>query len=75
MPEFHLRFTQSNKFSEFIFDIFVIKDFKIIDFVSGDSSVESDQKRFEERFSSFEVDIHDLHPEEEGKERTFHDPM
>lgn len=75
IPEFHLRFTNSDEFSKFIFYIFMIEYFKIVNFVCGNSSIESDQKRFEERFSSFKIDIHDLHPEEEWYERAFHNPM
>lgn len=53
----------------------MVENFKVIDFVSSNSSIESNQKRLEEGFSSFEVEVHDLDPEEEGHEGTFHDPV
>lgn len=68
MPEFHLRFTDSNKFSKFVFNIFVIENFKVVNFISSNSSIESNQEGFEERFSSFQIHVHDLNPEEEGNE-------
>lgn len=68
MPEFHLGLRNSDKFSEFIFNIFVVENFEIVDFVGSDSSVESDEEGLEEGLSSFKIDVHDLHPEEEGEE-------
>jgi len=53
----------------------MVKDFKIIDFIGCNSSVESNQKGFEEGFSSFQIEVHDLNPEKERDERTFHDPV
>jgi hypothetical protein len=44
----------------------MVKNFEIINFISSNSSVKSDQQRFEKRFSSFQVEVHDLDPEKEG---------
>lgn len=66
MPVVHLRSTDSDQFSKFVFNIFMVKNFEIINFISSNSSVKSDQQRFEKGFSSFQVEVHDLDPEKEG---------
>jgi len=53
----------------------VVEDFEVVEFVGGDSSVESDEQGFEEGLASFKVEVHDLHPEEEGHEGALHDPV
>ncbi len=44
----------------------MVEYFEVVHFVGGDSSVKSDQEGLEKGFSSFEVEVHDLHPEEKG---------
>lgn len=53
----------------------MIENFEIIDFIGSNSSIKSHQQWFKLRLSSFNVEIHDLHPENEWDETGFHNPM
>ncbi len=44
-------------------------------FIGGYFSIESHEEWLEDRFTSFEIEIHELHPENERKHGAFGDPM
>lgn len=45
------------------------------DFIFCYSSIESSKEWLHETLTSFEIEVHDLHPEEEGNEGGFGHPM
>jgi len=70
-----LGFRHSDKISNFVFNVFMIIDIKIMAFIGSDFSIESHKEWFEDWFTSFEIEIHELHPENERKHRAFGNPM
>ena len=70
-----MRLRDSDKISNFVFNVFVIIDIKVMAFIGGYFSIESHEKWLEDRFASFEIEVHELHPENEGKHGAFSDPM
>lgn len=75
VPVVQLSLSNSDQMSEFIFNIFMIKHFHSINFVSSSSSIESLKEWFKHRFSSFHIEIHDLEPENPWDEGGFGNPL
>jgi hypothetical protein len=53
----------------------MIIDIKVMAFIGGNFSIKSHEEWLEDRFASFEIEVHELHPENEGKHGAFSDPM
>lgn len=53
----------------------MVVNIEVMALICCDFSVESHQKRFEDAFSSLQVEIHDSHPIEKGDQRVFGDPV
>lgn len=70
-----LGFGDSYEVSDFVFDVFVVIDVEVVALVGGDFAVKCHEEGFEDGLAAFEVEIHELHPEDEGEHGTLGNPV
>lgn len=75
LPEFELVSSDSDHVLHLVFDVFLIENFKVVNFVGRDSSVPSDEEGLEQGLSKFKIEVLEEHPEHEGDESGLGNPV
>lgn len=75
LPVLELVLGDSDELSDLKLNVFMVEDLEVVDLVSSNSSVPSDEERLEKRFSGFKVEVVELHPEDEGDQGGLGNPV